>query len=107
MLILLALAGLSIAGLGTMTHRRIVQTNLARQNAKLSESRLRSAMVSLVEGIIVHDAEGTIIEWNDAALKILDLSHDQATGLATRERNLKMIYEDGPAARSQRTSIRP
>ncbi len=55
---------------------------IQRQNTALTESsdRLRAVLNSALSGVIVIDAQGMIIDWNERAEKIFGWSRDEALG---------------------------
>lgn len=76
-----------------------------------SESRYRSVVSAMVEGIVVQNADMRITTFNTSALKILGLTEDQLLGRTSMDPNWRAIHEDGspfpgdthPGPVSQRT----
>jgi PAS domain S-box-containing protein len=58
-------------------------------------SRLQTLMESMSEGLVVQTEEGAIIQYNPAALKILDLSADQLHGRSSLDPRWRALREDG------------
>ncbi|MEQ1782189.1 MAG: response regulator [Hyphomonadaceae bacterium] len=50
-----------------------------------STARHRSIINAMSEGVVVHDADGSIIECNEAACRILGLTDDQLRGRTSRD----------------------
>ncbi len=60
-----------------------------------TKARYESVVSSMVEGVVVLDPEGRILEANDAALDILRLTPDEITGMLTSDPSWQAIHEDG------------
>ncbi|HLP15373.1 MAG TPA: PAS domain-containing protein, partial [Bacteroidota bacterium] len=60
-----------------------------------SQDEFRFLFDTMVHGVIVQDADSTIIETNDAACEILGLTKDQFLGKTTYDPRWKLIHEDG------------
>lgn len=60
-----------------------------------SESRYRSVIASMSEGVVLQQADGKIIACNQSAEKILGLSVDQMQGLKSIDFERATIREDG------------
>ena len=74
-----------------------------RAEARLqeSEARYRSAIASLVEGIVVQQADGQIVTCNQSAERIVGLTLEQMQGLVPVEFERRTIREDGAPFLSQ------
>lgn len=59
------------------------------------ESRLRAVLESLHDGVVVQDADGVIVESNEAAHRILGLSADEISGRTSLDPMWRAIREDG------------
>lgn len=71
-----------------------------------SEQRYRSLIVTMAEGVVMHDAEGRIVMCNPAAERILGLTFDQMRGLTAVDPRWQAIHEDGtPFAANQHPSV--
>jgi diguanylate cyclase (GGDEF)-like protein/PAS domain S-box-containing protein len=70
--------------------RKILLTELQE-----SESRYRSVITSMSEGIVLQQADGQITACNESAEKILGLSADQMRGLKSVDFERSTIREDG------------
>jgi diguanylate cyclase (GGDEF)-like protein/PAS domain S-box-containing protein len=55
-----------------------------RDSLAARESLHRAVIDSLAEGVLVEDREGRVVAWNDSALRILGLSHDELLGQSPR-----------------------
>jgi len=60
-----------------------------------SEERYRSVIASLVEGVVIYQADGKIIACNQSAEKILGLTADQIMGKTAIDFDWQTIHEDG------------
>lgn len=73
----------------------------AMQQAELalreSELRLRAIIETMVEGVIVQDAAGTIIECNPAACAILGVPHERLMNRSSLLPERGCLHEDGTA----------
>jgi diguanylate cyclase (GGDEF)-like protein/PAS domain S-box-containing protein len=65
------------------------------QELRESEARYRGVVSTLGEGIVVQDADGRIVECNAAAERLLGLSRDELTGLASADPRWHALHEDG------------
>lgn len=68
------------------------QAKLALQESQL---RYHSMIAAMSEGVVVHAADGTIVECNHAAEQILGLSVDQMMGITSVDSRWRTIHEDG------------
>jgi PAS domain S-box-containing protein len=50
------------------------------QALRESEARGRAILASLAEGVVLHDAEGRVTTWNEAAEKLLGVSREEIAG---------------------------
>jgi PAS domain S-box-containing protein len=62
---------------------------------KTSEERFRSAVAAMQDGILVLDADGSIVSCNAAAERILGLSAEQIMGRTPHDPRWQAIHEDG------------
>jgi PAS domain S-box-containing protein len=62
---------------------------------KQSEDQFKFLFETMVQGIIIQDAESKILEANNAACEILGLSRDQLLGKTAYDPRWKLIHEDG------------
>ncbi|MBN3927414.1 GAF domain-containing protein, partial [Nostoc sp. NMS4] len=60
-----------------------------------SEERYRSVIKAMAEGIVLHQADGSIIACNESAEKILGLTVDQMMGRAAIDPRWQTVHEDG------------
>lgn len=87
---------------GTVTHFASIERDITERlnNEKRiieSESRLRSIISSMSEGIVVQNKSGFIESCNDAAEQILGLTKDQMMGRTSIDPRWMSIHEDGSA----------
>lgn len=59
------------------------------------EERLRSVVTSMAEGVVLQAADGTILDCNAAAERILGLSRSQIEGRTSLDPTWRAIHEDG------------
>ncbi len=84
-------AAIGVAGVVLdVTNRR-----LAEQILRDREERYRAMIASMHEGVVVHAADGTIIDSNHSAEVILGLSHGQLSGRTNHESFWQAVHEDG------------
>ncbi|MDG4719006.1 MULTISPECIES: sensor domain-containing protein [Thalassospira] len=60
-----------------------------------AESRYKRLLDALAEGVVVHDASGAIVEFNDAALSILGLSREELIGATPIDPRWSCVKADG------------
>lgn len=80
----------SVAVLRDITERRANETQL-RESAE----RVQSIFLSMVEGVVLQDATGAIIECNPAAEAILGLSRDQMLGRTSVDPRWRTVRTNG------------
>lgn len=73
----------------------ITQRKLSEAVLRESESRLRTILTSLDEGIVMLDAEGAILVSNDAAARVYGLAPDAFQAGRPFDGSLKFLGEDG------------
>jgi len=73
----------------------ITERKQAEEALKLSEARYRSVIATMVEGIVVQDADLQISAFNSSALNILGLTEDQLLGRTSMDPSWHAIHEDG------------
>jgi two-component system, cell cycle sensor histidine kinase and response regulator CckA len=89
----------------------ITSRRLAEQELRDSEERYRTVISAMHEGVVIHRADGRIIDCNTSAEQVLGLSHDQMIGATNVDPRWRTIREDGtsfppeehPNAVAQRT----
>lgn len=64
---------------------------------RASEARLGSILEAMTEGVAVQDAEGRMIDANEAACRILGLTRDQLLGRTSIDPRWEAVREDGTA----------
>jgi diguanylate cyclase (GGDEF)-like protein/PAS domain S-box-containing protein len=62
---------------------------------KTNEDLYRSIVTAIADGVVVQDADSTILACNTSAETILGLSHDQITGRTSVDPQWRTIREDG------------
>ncbi|HTL89719.1 MAG TPA: PAS domain S-box protein [Leptolyngbya sp.] len=67
----------------------------AEATLRESEERYRSVVASLQEGIVVQNADSTILTCNESAAEILGLSQDQLVGRTSINSQWHTMHEDG------------
>ncbi len=60
-----------------------------------SEQLKTSILDALTEGLVLHDVDGAIIEWNPAAERLLGLSADELAGRTSADPRWRAVYADG------------
>jgi PAS domain S-box-containing protein len=71
-----------------------IQADLSAQMAKSLEFKVKAAD-TIVEGIVLQDNTGAIIDFNPSALTVLGLSADQLNGKTSMDPDWMSIREDG------------
>ena len=83
-----------ISILGT-TFGHLITRQRSAEALRESETRYRSIISALSEGIILHGADGRILTANAAVKNLLGLTHSQLTGYAPVDLHWNMLREDG------------
>ncbi|MBI3916528.1 MAG: EAL domain-containing protein [Betaproteobacteria bacterium] len=88
---------LLLASMGLLAYAAYAFLQLRQNAARLadSESRYRSVVAAIAEGIVIWDKEGRIIGCNASAERILGRSLDQMKGLVYFDPSSQPIREDG------------
>ena len=73
-----------------MTERKRMETEIRE-----SEARFRTVVESLHEGLVVQDADGRIVLWNESTEQILGLTADQLAGRTSLDPSWRTVHEDG------------
>ena len=73
-----------------VTERKRMETEVRDR-----ETRFRTVVESLHEGLVVQDAEGRIVLWNRSAERILGLSGDEMAGRTSLDPRWGTVREDG------------
>lgn len=74
-------------------NNRVQIKQLKETEAKLILKNI--AYENLSQGVVLHDHTGTILEFNPAALKVLDLTADELTGKTSLDPDWGSIQQDG------------
>jgi PAS domain S-box-containing protein len=86
--------------------RDITAHKQAEDSLRESENRHRSVLAAMAEGIVVQAADGTIIDCNQSAEKILGLSRDQILGRTSVDPRWQAVdVEDRPFAGEQHPAM--
>jgi len=98
--VLQLMSGLMGASIARCTEYEARQVLLAERTAALealeeSEGRFRSALAATQEGLVIQQADGTIVTTNAAAEQILGLSFDQLVGRTSLDPRWMATHEDG------------
>ena len=85
---------------GELTHFAAIERDLTERHQmedalRESETRFRSVITSMVEGVVVQDATGFIISCNEAAEQILGLTREQMMGRTSVDPRWSTIHADG------------
>lgn len=74
---------------------RLLQRKQSAEALRESENKFRFLFDTMAQGVVVQDAEGRIIEANEAASDILGLPMDELLGTSPPDPRWKLIHEDG------------
>ena len=97
---------LEIAGTRTVHNGRpaiigtlvdITERTRAEAALRESEERHRAIIAGMGDGIMLHDARGSLSSWNPSALRILDLPAANLEGWPYLNKDVDPIHEDGSA----------
>ncbi len=66
-----------------------------RADLRVIENRMHVTTEMLTEGVLVFDSNGRVVYANNAAARILSLSHDQLLARHVRDRRWHFLHEDG------------
>ena len=75
--------------------RDIMDRKLAEMKLSVSRERFRSLIANMEEGLVLHDPTGKIVESNEKARDILELTADMLEGKSPMEFEYATIKEDG------------
>lgn len=81
--------------------RDITETRRASETLQRNESRLRGIFTTLSEGLVVLQADGSIVDANPAAEQILALSRAQLLGKSPLDPGWRAIRENGAPLRGE------
>ncbi len=73
----------------------IIQQKRAEEAVRKSEEKYRTLFETMTQGVVYHDKNGGIISTNQAAERILGLTHDQLVGRTSMDPRWRAIHEDG------------
>jgi PAS domain S-box-containing protein len=73
----------------------VTEQKQAEEALRESETRIRSTVNAVAEGIVFHAANGVIVEANKSAEHILGLTFDQLQGLTSADPRWHAVHEDG------------
>jgi PAS domain S-box-containing protein len=72
-----------------------------KQKLRESEQRSTAVLAALEEGIVFCGADGSVMEYNASAERILGTTPDQLFGLAARSPPWRVLHEDGSPSRHE------
>ena len=90
-----ALAGLLFCGLSLGALRADQRRRAAGRALVQSESRMRSTLTAMAEGVFVCDAQGRVLDSNPAAVQLLGPMARPASGSMLEQPGFHLIREDG------------
>ena len=67
----------------------------AEESQQRSEERYRTVVNAMAEGVVVQSPDGTIIDCNEQAARILGLTRDRLLGKTSRDPRWRAVREDG------------
>ena len=73
----------------------VTERKQAEQGLLESEAKYRHLYETMTQGVVIQDADGKIIETNQAACEILGLTMDQMLGKTAYDPRWRLIHEDG------------
>jgi PAS domain S-box-containing protein len=77
------------------TAQDITETLRLQNGLRNSEARLRSIFDTLSEGVVFQGGDGSIVDANPAAERVLGLSRDQLLGRSSQDPRWRAVREDG------------
>jgi diguanylate cyclase (GGDEF)-like protein/PAS domain S-box-containing protein len=80
-----------------VTYRDVTDRHAAERALRESEARYHGLVLSLGEGILLQDEQGTIVECNGAAERILGVPRAELIGRSPSGTGLQPVREDGSA----------
>ncbi len=80
-----------------VAERLRVELRAHRAEQRLLANRTQVASEMLTEGVLIFDRHGRVVYANNAAGRILSMSHDQLLARHVRDRRWRFLHEDGSA----------
>ena len=77
------------------SHIDITENKNLEEKLSESEVKYRHLYETMTQNAVIQDAEGKVIEANQAACRIMGLNMDQMLGITASDPRWKMIHEDG------------
>lgn len=77
------------------TERLRGELRAQRAELRVAENRMQVTTEMLTEGVLVFDRHGRVVYANNAAGRILSMSHDQLLARHVRDRRWRFLHEDG------------
>jgi PAS domain S-box-containing protein len=84
----------AVAGI-VLISRKVTQNHVAAEALRMSEARLSSVFAAMSEGLVIHGADGRIVDLNRAAETLLGLTRDQILGRTSMDPRWRAVHEDG------------
>jgi two-component system, chemotaxis family, CheB/CheR fusion protein len=81
--------------------RDVTEKKKAEEALRASETKFRTLFDTMMQGVVYQNADGTIINANPAALRILGVTLDEITGRTSMDPRWKAIREDGAQDRKR------
>jgi PAS domain S-box-containing protein len=75
--------------------RDVTEARAAAELLRSSEELYRSVVAAMAEGVVVHQSDGKISAYNEAALRILGLTADQLLGQTSNDLDYRTTRENG------------
>ena len=79
------------------TTQDITDQKKAENDLRQSEARYRTVIETITEGVILQDASGKILTWNQGAENIFGITAEAAVGQTSESKPWRTIREDGSA----------
>jgi diguanylate cyclase (GGDEF)-like protein/PAS domain S-box-containing protein len=86
----------ALVDLGALVEREFRSTRQENALRQLTESERTKGLIleTLEEGLVLHDADGRIVDWNSAAERVLGLSAEELSGRTSVDERWSAVHED-------------